>query len=85
VDERAELRNKAQKYRDYMRWINDPEVAGNIIRLADELDRRALEPNEEDVRTRAYDLWRQAGEPEGWDEEFWLLAEQELTNEHNHR
>ena len=40
-----------------------------------------MQPDEEDIRTRAYDLWKQAGEPEGRDEEFWLLAEQELRNE----
>ena len=42
-------------------------------------DARALELA--DIRTRAYDLWRRAGEPENRDEEFWLLAEQELRNE----
>jgi hypothetical protein len=52
--------------------------ARRILNLAHELETRALLPDEEDIRTRAYDLWRKAGEPENRDEEFWLLAEQEL-------
>jgi DUF2934 family protein len=28
----------------------------------------------------AYQLWQEAGEPEGRDEEFYYLAEQELRN-----
>jgi hypothetical protein len=38
-----------------------------------------LPPKIEVVR-RAYQLWQEAGEPEGRDEEFYLLAEQELRN-----
>ena len=33
---------------------------------------------EEQGRVRAHELWEQAGKPEGRDEEFWHLAEQEL-------
>jgi hypothetical protein len=29
---------------------------------------------------RAYELWEQAGKPEGRDDEFYHLAEQELRN-----
>ncbi|WP_139860946.1 DUF2934 domain-containing protein [Bradyrhizobium ivorense] len=36
---------------------------------------------DEGVAARAYELWEKAGKPEGRDEEFWHLAEQELTNE----
>jgi Protein of unknown function (DUF2934) len=78
---REQLQVKAQKYRDYVRWINDAEIARSILSLAAELEQRAMQPDEEDIRTRAYDLWRQAGEPGGRDEEFWHLAEQELRNE----
>jgi hypothetical protein len=34
-----------------------------------------------EIVRRAYHLWQQAGEPEGKDEEFYNLAEQELRNE----
>lgn len=32
------------------------------------------------VRERAYELWQQAGCPEGRSEEFWFAAERELEN-----
>jgi hypothetical protein len=81
VDQRAHVQIKADKYRRYVRLISDPEIVQEILSLASELERQAMQPDEEDIRTRAYDLWREAGEPENRDEEFWLLAEQELRNE----
>jgi hypothetical protein len=36
---------------------------------------------DESIAARAYELWEQAGKPEGRDEDFWRLAEQELINE----
>jgi hypothetical protein len=39
------------------------------------------EPIEEEIKRRAYKLWEQAGSPEGRDEDFYHLAEQELRNE----
>ena len=38
-------------------------------------------PTEQDIAARAYRLWEAAGEPEGKDEEFWRVAEQELLTE----
>jgi Protein of unknown function (DUF2934) len=81
VDQRAYLLVKADKYRGYASAIADPDTAERILKLAYELEMEAMQPDEEDIRTRAYDLWEQAGEPEDRDEEFWLLAEQELRNE----
>ncbi len=78
---RLDLQVKAAKYRDHARLVGDHNVAEIILNLASELEQQAMEPDEEDIRTRAYDLWRKAGEPEGRDEEFWHLAEQELRNE----
>ena len=37
-------------------------------------------PSEIEIVRRAYELWQQAGEPEGTDTEFYLQAEQELRN-----
>jgi hypothetical protein len=39
------------------------------------------EPCKEDVEARAYQLWEQAGRPEGRENEFWYLALQQLRNE----
>ena len=38
------------------------------------------QPNHMDIVRRAYELWEQAGKPEGRDQEFYYLAEQELRN-----
>jgi hypothetical protein len=37
-------------------------------------------PTKEQVLKRAHELWEQAGKPEGKDEEFYHLAEQELRD-----
>lgn len=37
-------------------------------------------PKEEEIQRRAYELWQQAGEPMGKDEDFYHQAEQELRN-----
>jgi hypothetical protein len=38
-------------------------------------------PTDEQIRIRAHQLWEEAGKPEGRQDEFWHLAEQELLNE----
>jgi hypothetical protein len=38
-------------------------------------------PTEKEIKKRAYELWEQNGKPEGREDEFWQLAEQELRNE----
>jgi hypothetical protein len=35
--------------------------------------------SEEKVRTRAYELWLEAGSPEGRDQEFWQQAQSEVS------
>jgi len=39
------------------------------------------EPSEKDVMNRAYEIWERHGRPEGREDEFWALAQQELRNE----
>jgi Protein of unknown function (DUF2934) len=39
------------------------------------------EPTEQEIRERAHQIWERHGKPEGREEEFWQLAEQELRNE----
>jgi len=36
-------------------------------------------PSEDQIRTRAHQLWEAAGKPEGREQEFWHEAERELT------
>ena len=38
-------------------------------------------PTREQIIHRAYELWEQAGKPEGRDEEFYHQVEQELRNQ----
>jgi Protein of unknown function (DUF2934) len=35
-------------------------------------------PTEEQIRSRAHELWEQAGKPDGREDEFWHQAEREL-------
>ena len=35
-------------------------------------------PSEKQIRVRAYELWQQAGKPEGREDEFWQQAERAL-------
>ncbi|WP_083519511.1 DUF2934 domain-containing protein [Bradyrhizobium jicamae] len=39
------------------------------------------EPTEKEINNRAYQIWERSGRPEGKEDEFWRLAEQELRNE----
>lgn len=38
-------------------------------------------PTAEEIRHRAFQLWQEAGEPEGKSDAFWYQAEQELLSE----
>jgi hypothetical protein len=39
------------------------------------------EPLEKDISRLAYELWEKAGRPDGRDDEFYHLAQQELPNQ----
>lgn len=39
----------------------------------------------EQIRERAYELWERNHRPEGFEIEFWLLAERELRNERDRK
>jgi len=39
------------------------------------------EPTKEQIERRAYELWEQAGKPNGWDKELYRMAERELRNQ----
>jgi len=39
------------------------------------------EPTEKQIKNRAYEIWEREGKPEGREDEFWALAQQELRNE----
>jgi hypothetical protein len=73
---------KAARYERYARLIGDQETARSILELASKLRRRAEtlgEPSENRIRRRARQIWIENGRPSSRDEEFWLMAERELT------
>jgi hypothetical protein len=77
----ASLLEKANKYREFARWIGDRETVHHILGLAGELKQRALalaKPNEDKIRNRAREIWEENSRPVGRDAEFWLQAEREF-------
>ena len=77
----ARLVEKANKYRNFARWVGDRETVRGILALVEELKQRAralAKPNEEKIRVRAREIWEENGRPTGRDEEFWLQAEREF-------
>jgi hypothetical protein len=38
-------------------------------------------PTTEEIRQRAYQLWKEAGEPDGKSDAFWYQAEEQLLRE----
>jgi hypothetical protein len=44
-------------------------------------DEAMAQPTKEQIRTRAHQLWEQAGKPEGREDDFRHEAEQQLLNE----
>ena len=77
----ASLLEKANKYREFARWIGDRETVHHILGLVGELKQRALalaKPNEDKIRKRAREIWEENSRPIGRDVEFWLQAEREF-------
>jgi len=77
----ASLVEKANKYRNFARWVGDTETVHRILGLAQELKQRArvlAKPNEEKIRKRAREIWEENDRPAGRDVEFWLQAEREF-------
>jgi Protein of unknown function (DUF2934) len=77
----ARLLAKANKYRNFARWVGDRETVQRILALTQELMQQAralAKPNEDKIRKRAREIWEENGRPVGRDEEFWLRAEREF-------
>ncbi len=77
----ARLLEKANKYREFARWVGDRETVQRILALTAELKQRAralAKPNEEKIRKRAREIWIENNRPVGRDEEFWFQAEREF-------
>jgi hypothetical protein len=78
----AELLAKATKYRTLARSVTDRETVGRIWDLTVDLEKQAHQIarmlHQEDIRTRAHQIWQQNNCPAGRDDEFWFQAEREM-------
>lgn len=77
----AHLLEKANKYRDFARWVSDRETVQRILELVRELKQRAralAKPDEDEIHKRARQIWEENNRPVGRDEEFWYQAEREF-------
>ena len=82
----SSLLTKANKYRNFARWVGDWETAQRISTLAEELKQRAralARPNEDRIRKRAREIWEENGRLAGRDDEFWFQAEREFQEAEN--
>ena len=58
----ASILEKANKYRDFARWVGDSETVQRILALTEELKQRAramAKPNEDKIRKRAREIWEE--------------------------
>jgi len=62
----------------WLRRSPRPQLGGAVLAQQESMD--MAEPTKEQVIHRAYELWEEAGKPDGRDQEFYLQAEQELRN-----
>ena len=77
----ASVLAKAKKYRRFTRMIGDPETARRMLDLTEELKQTALalaKADEDRIRIRAQEIWKENGKPSGRNQEFWYQAEQEF-------
>jgi hypothetical protein len=88
VDRRQIVGNllmKANKYRNFARWVSDWETAQRILALAEELKNRAralARPDERRIRKRAREIWEENSRPVGSDRSMYS-TETETTPDVN--
>jgi hypothetical protein len=96
-DEKIFLLEQANRCRRLARAIDDQDFARKLLAMAGEYEQRAAtvpspplvpsgvphmgKPIQKNIERRAYQLWEEAGQPEGKDLEFYLEAERQLTDE----
>jgi hypothetical protein len=83
--DREELRRRLEQAKRAVALLNDPVTTERLLILVRDLQEHLREPamenpTEKQIVRRAYELWEQAGRPEGRDQEFYHLAEQELRD-----
>lgn len=82
--------SRAERSGHHASWIgrykkqpgaNEVYAAFGLHQQGGQKAKHMAEPNEDEIRTYAHQLWEKAGRPEGRDKEFWELAQRELRNQ----
>jgi hypothetical protein len=86
IEDPGDLERKIDQASRIVSRVNDPTTYQRLTAWIDELrqrlrDRLAARRSREKIRMRAHELWEQHGRPAGRDEEFWLQAESELSED----
>jgi hypothetical protein len=86
IEDPGDLERKIDQASRIVSRVNDPTTYQRLTAWIDELrqrlrDRLAAKRSKEKIRMRAHELWQQHGRPAGRDEEFWLQAESELSED----
>ena len=86
IEDPGDLERKIDQASRIVSRVNDPTTYQRLTAWIDELrqrlrDRLAARRSREKIRKRAHELWEQHGRPAGRDEEFWLQAESELSED----
>jgi hypothetical protein len=68
-------------YRDVFEQMQRLWLIATPARLAAQEKRRQMEIEHDQTRERAYQLWEQAGKPDGKHQYFWNEAERQLREE----
>ena len=86
IEDPGDLERKIDQASRIVSRVNDPTTYQRLTAWIDELrqrlrDRLAARRSKEKIRMRAHELWEQHGRPAEKDEEFWLQAESELSED----
>jgi DUF2934 family protein len=80
--ERQRLEHQIELATRAASFIRDETTVQRLLRFAEELKHKlSLSSRARKIRTRAYQLWEQAGRPSGRDWEFWFEAERQIRED----
>lgn len=82
VDEQQKIEHQIELATRAAALVKDESTVHRLRSFAEELSRKLRRMMRRGkVRARAFELWEQAGRPEGRDLEFWLEAERQIEDD----
>lgn len=82
MDEQQKIKHQIELATRAAALVKDEPTVHRLRSFADELRRKLLRMMRRGrVRTRAYELWEQAGRPIGRELDFWLEAERQIEED----